>query len=336
MARPESYEASILGTANELKKGKARSLATAREHLKTVEDHGREVVVGLLGDSMIERMKTTGQCESLQSWPSETMASDSDIQAMNDAGDDTDAAPLARIQGVANFGCGGDKINNVLYRVMGDTQVESGLKGLAQELNPSTGGSLSTPRKLKLWVIHAGTNNLSAKHGLRKDDLELMRILLKTLHHLSRPGTKFLVTGLFYRKNIDNRLVDEANEALQSLVASLDQELSNAPHMQQSTTANQSQSSPASGHGNGTFEFLPAPQIDDFSQWLEDNVHLHPRGYQKWMQTLLPKVHEILRTTPTPRTPTPGTPGGGHFGKKDEVREYHPTDSVMDGQAATG
>lgn len=292
------------------------------------------MVVGLLGDSMIERMTSTGQCKSLQSWPSETMASDSDIQAMNDARDDTDAAPLDRIQGVANFGCGGDKINNVLYRVMGDSQVDSGLKGLAQELNPSTGGSLSTPRKLKLWVIHAGTNNLHAKHGLKKDDLDLMDTLLKALHHLSRPGTKFLVTGLFYRKNIDNRLVDEANEALQSRVVSLNQELSNAP--QQNTTTNQPRASTASGDGNGTFEFLPAPQIDDFSQWLEDQVHLHPRGYQKWMQTLLPKVHEILRTTPTPRTPTPGTPGGAHFGKKDEVLKFHPTDSVKDGQAATG
>lgn len=334
-----SLPESLLARADELKRHKARSLDTAREHLKTVENRGHEVVVGLLGASMIERMKTTGQCDTLQSWPSETMASDSDIQAMNDARDDTDAAPIARIQGVANFGCGGDKIQNVLYRVMGDADMD--LKGLAQELHPSTGGCLTQRRKQRLWVIDAGTNNLHKNHGLRGTDLHAMEILLKTLHHFSRLGTKFLVTGVFYRTDIPNELVDQANDALKGLVARLDREFPDAPKPTEqshggegkSATSQNRDDSGISGcpcdRDNGTFRFLPAPQID--KNMLEDHVHLNEEGYQKWIKTLLPKVHQMLQTPPPPDTTKPGSP---RFSGEDQVQPFYPSDSIKDGQAS--
>ncbi|KAG6361697.1 hypothetical protein INS49_009925 [Diaporthe citri] len=147
------------------------------------------------------------------------MASDSDIQAMNDAKDDPDAAPIARIRGVANFGCGGDKIENVLYRVIGDTSMN--LKGLARELHLCGGVCLTSRRRPELWVIQAGTNNLHKNHGLRDADLHAMDILLKTLHHFGRASAKILVTGLFYRKDVAKELIDKANTDLQSLVARL-------------------------------------------------------------------------------------------------------------------
>lgn len=336
----ETLPGGILATAHELKRHKDRSLDTARVHLKTVEDRGREVVVGLLGDSMIERMKSTGECDTLQSWPSEAMASDSDIQAMNDAKDDTDVTPIARIQGVANFGCGGDKIENVLYRVMGDASKD--LKGLARELHPRTGGCLTKRRNQKLWVIQVGTNNLHKKHGLRDADLRSMDILLRTLHHLSRPGTKFLVTGLFYRQHIPNGIVDQANDALQSLVASLCQEFPEAPNPKGQSrggkgrrgTSHKRDDSGISGgpwdRDNGIFSFLPAPQIGD--ELLEDHVHLLKKGYQKWMQTLLPKVHEMLRSPPPPDTTEAQDP---RFSGKDDVRPFYSTDSVTDGQPSS-
>lgn len=337
----ESLPESLLATAHKLKRYKARSLDTAREHLKTVENSGHEVVVGLLGASLIERMKTTGQCDTLRSWPSETMASDSDIQAMNDARDDTDAAPIARIQGVANFGCGGDKIQNVLYRVMGDADRD--LKGLAQELNPPTGGSLTKRRKQKLWVIHAGTNNLDKKRGLRDADLYSMDILLRVLHHFSRLGTKFLVTGLFYRTDIPNGLVDQANDSLKSLVARLDEEFSGAPKPTEQSHGGKGKSGKSHNRDdfgisggpwdgdNGTFSFLPVPRIDNKLLEEEDPVHLNKEGYQKWMQTLLPKVHEMLRTPPPPDTTKPGSP---RFSGKDQVQPFYPSDSIKDGQAS--
>lgn len=307
----------ILSTAHQLKRYKKRAHDTAKVHLKTVEDKGHEVVVGLLGDSMIERMDFTGEWDTLKPWPSETMASDSDIQAMNDARDDADAAPIARLQGVANFGCGGDKIENVLYRVIGDASMN--LRGLAQELYPLTGGGLTKRRNQKLWVIHAGTNNLHKKHGLRDADLHSMDILLRTLHHLSRPGTKFLVTGLFYRLHVSNGLVDQANDALQSLVARLDLEFSGAPNPADrshggkgsgGTSHNRDDSGISGGpwdRDNGIFSFLPAPQIGN--KLLDDHVHLLKEGYQKWMQTLLPKVHGMLRTPP-PDTAMPESSRG--------------------------
>lgn len=336
----ESLPGGILAIANELKIHKTRSLNTARDHLNTVEAKGHEVVVGLLGDSMIERMNFTGRWDTLQSWPSETMASDSDIQAMNDARDDTDAVPIARIQGVANFGCGGDKIENVLYRVMGDTTAD--LKGLAQELRPASEGCLTKRRNQKLWVIQAGTNNLHKNRGLRDADLRSMEILLKTLHHLSRPGTKFLVTGLFYRLNIPNARVDQANDKLKSLVARLCQEFPEAPRPtgeshggkgKSGNSHNRDDSGISGGpwdRDNGTFSFLPAPEVGD--ELLEDHVHLRKEGYQKWMQTLLPKVHEMLRTPPPPATTKPGSPS---FSGKDKVQPFYPSDAVTDGHPSS-
>lgn len=328
----ESLPEGILFAANGLKLRKERSLDTARDHLRRVKERGREVKVGLIGDSMIERMDSTGEWETLQPWPSETMASDSDIQAMNDAIDDTDVDPIARLQGVANFGCGGDKIRNVLYRVFGDVP---DLKGLAQELRPSS----IKRRNQKLLVIQAGTNNLHKTHGLRDADVYSMEILLKTLHLLSRPGTKFLVTGLFYRRDIPNKLVDQANEALQSLVARLDREFQEAPKPTEQSHGGTGRGGASHKRGdsgisggpwdrdNGTVSFLPAPQVDN--ELLEDHVHLNKEGYRLWMQTLLPKVHEMLPIAPPPGTSEPPSP---HFSDKDEVREFYSTDSVRDGQ----
>lgn len=339
-AAPGSLPESLLATAHELKRHKARSLDTARVHLKTVEERAHEVVVGLLGDSMIERMGSTGQWDTLESWPSETMASDAAILAMNDAGDDTDATPIARLQGVANFGCGGDKIENVLFRVLGDTDMN--LKGLARELGPTSEGCLTKRRNQKLWVIQAGTNNIHKTQGLRDADLHSMEILLKTLHHLSRPGTKFLVTGLFYRMNIPKGRVDQANDKLKSLVARLCQEFPDAPrpteqsHGGKGTSGNSHNRDDSGISGgpwdgdNGTFSFLPAPEIS--KELLEDHVHLRKEGYQKWMQTLLPKVHEILRIPPPPDTTKPGSPS---FSGKDKVQPFYPSDAVTDGQPSS-
>lgn len=359
--------AGILDSAHEISRYKVRSLETARKHLKTVEDRGHEVVVALLGDSLIQRMTTTGQCYTLQSWPSLAIASDSDIQAMNDAIADTDATSISRMEGIANFGCGGDKIENILYRVIGDRH--NNLEGLGHAMRghgPPKEGIVRQWNQ-KMWVIHAGTNNLHPKHGLRSVDLRAMGVLLRTLHHLSRRGTKFLVTGLFYRRDIPRQLIDKANVDLQILVASLDQELHEAPHSTQgshnthrrddsgisgvgsSKTTHQphiagqvTEASPAWDRKNGTVRFLPAPRIgDDFDDWLQDSVHLHLHGYQKWMRTLLPKIHEMLprslpSSTPPPSTPTPSAharqDSQPRFNTRDDVRPYYQTDSIEDGR----
>ncbi|KAH8776552.1 SGNH hydrolase-type esterase domain-containing protein [Diaporthe sp. PMI_573] len=243
----------ILAAAQRTSKFKDRSLDTARRHLESVKHRGHEVEICLLGDSMIERMSTTGQWETLQPWPSTIMLPDSNIQALK--------------EGVANFGCGGDKIEHVLFRVIGDQGND--LRGLANELHPAE--DHSTQQRPKLWVIQAGTNNLTPKKGLNDNSLDSMEVLLRTLHGLTCPGSRFLLTGLFYRTDVSNELVDKANAALQALVAKLQQEFP-GPH---------------------TFEFLPAPQMYVDGGLLEDHVHLNREGYRQWMQTLVRKVEQM-------------------------------------------
>lgn len=194
--------------------------------------------------------------------------------------------------------------NDRLYRVLGDPTKD--LKGLARELHPPEEGTTDR-RCQRLWVIRAGSNNLHHKRGLRDKDLHTLDILLRALHHLSRPGTTFLLTGLSYRTDVPNALVDKANVELERLILKLRQEFPDAPQSteqshgrKEDALAYHEKSDPtvsgfdltAQPH---TFEFLPAPQLDGSGRCLEDHVHLNQEGYRIWMETLLPKVHQMLR-----------------------------------------
>ncbi|KAJ0109733.1 cetylhydrolase [Diaporthe amygdali] len=311
----------ILHLAHAHSKTKDRTLTTAKKHLQDIEAKARPVRVALLGASMIERMTTTGRCESFDPWPSETMLPETSLRALNEERENLDEMPISRKEGVANFGCGGDKIENVLYRLVGDDS--QNLKGLVHELSPAKGGN-AIQRKPKLWVVQAGTNNLHSKKGLTDASLFSLEILLRVLHQESPEGSKFLLTGLFYRTDIRTELVDKANVSLRHIVVKLEQEVSGgqqsteqshgASHRASETTT-PAEMLPSDHHergppppwdrADGTFRFLPAPGIDDFDAFFEDHVHLNEKGYRKWMDTLLPKVDEMLRPAPPPDDPKP-------------------------------
>lgn len=225
-----------------------------------------------------------------------------------------------------------------LYRVLGDPS--NGLKGLARELHPPKGG-ITTRRSQRLWVIRAGSNNLHHKRGLKDKDLHTLDILLRTLHHLSRPGTAFLLTGLSYRTDIANDLVDKANVELQRLVVKLQQEFPDAPKSTERSHGRKGEARACYKKSGSTvnevdltahphtFEFLPAPQLDEYGGWLEDHVHLNQEGYRVWMQTLLPKVHQMLHRPLSPLdNPKPRKPA---FADEDDVPSY-PINSVNDGR----
>lgn len=269
----------ILTVAQKHSLFKKRSLDTAQRHLETVKDRGGEMRVCLLGDSMFERMLTTGQWDNLQPFPSEAMLPQTDIDDLNCRAA-PNAAPCARMWGVANFGCGGDKIENIIFRVIGDEGLS--LAGLADKLYPSVAEANELPPKL--WVIHAGTNNLKPKKGLDIKGLHAMEALLDTLYHMASPGTRFLLTGLFYRKDIPNGLVDEANKQLKDLVIRLQNEST------VDIVAVQAH----------TFEFL-APELDwdTTTSLLDDHVHLNLEGYRIWMKTLRPKVEQMMQFSPS-------------------------------------
>ncbi|KAL1867909.1 hypothetical protein Daus18300_006184 [Diaporthe australafricana] len=282
-------------------KTKERTCLTAKRHSVAITGEKRPVSVVLFGDSMIERMLTTGRCQDFQPWPSEIIFPNTHLQTLNNTRLYAGELPISRMDGVANFGCGGDKIENMLYRLI--REPASGLRGLLWELNPPAGGT-SAQQKPKLWVISAGSNNLHRKKGLTAGSLHVLDIMLRQLYQANQLGSKFLLTGLFYRKDIPNGLVDEANTKMKELVTKL--EMAIFGHSIESASAAKLASDRHEDfwdRSNATFRFLPAPNMDDPDKLFEDHVHLNEEGYRRWMQTLLPKVDEMVRSIP------PSVPG---------------------------
>lgn len=156
---------------------KARSYDTYHEtHL--LELHAKRtgpIETVLIGDSMLERLKTTGMHSRTAQLPSSF-----------------------------NAGVGGDKIENVLFRL------DLGMLSLLEE------------RNVKLWVIMVGTNNL--KKALRPVEVERYRLLIQALLRIS-PTSKIIACKLFKRKDIDDRYVEESNGALLDLVKEMNENL---------------------------------------------------------------------------------------------------------------
>lgn len=122
----------------------------------------------LIGDSMFERLKNTGRNTRFAQLPSSF-----------------------------NAGVGGDKIENVLYRLD---------LGLMSQLDT---------RNVKLWVVMIGTNNL--KKALKKVEVERYRLLLQALLRIS-PRSRILCCEIFKRKDIDDCHVEESNRAIRGVI----------------------------------------------------------------------------------------------------------------------
>lgn len=257
-ASREDFKQFVKSLAQFKQRSLETSSATHIPLLQTCTD-GPEIV--LLGDSMIERMTTTGDSPSFQPWPSETLLSQESIVSLSAALTDQS---ITRLSNVFNAGVGGDKLENILYRLVGDDFSED---------RPSLPGLLDMlqPRNVKLWVLHAGTNNLHPKRGLSDADVGKLRLIMQAALRISNPGTKLLLTGLFYRRDIKKDLVDEANRKLQLLVCWM------------------------KGTVGDSVSFSRPPQgfVEDFH--LVDHVHLNKEGYQMWMETLYPDIVRVMR-----------------------------------------
>ncbi|KAL3301703.1 SGNH hydrolase [Colletotrichum asianum] len=237
-------------------KYKQRSHETSLErHLVELENNPAQPSIVLLGDSMIERMITTGLSPSFDPWPSTTMMSD---ETMAQKQPQASSAKLARLQGVFNAGVGGDKFENVIYRLTGSSDPSRPLGGLLDALRN---------RNVKLWVVHMGTNNLHPKRGLRDSDLALLRLIVEALLGM---GGKILLVGLFRRKDINDELVVKANENYLKLVRQFQEEPSDR------------------------IEFLNPPLVD-MDGCLVDHVHLNEKGYQIWSEVLFGAVTNVVR-----------------------------------------
>ncbi|KAK1624332.1 hypothetical protein BDP81DRAFT_438282 [Colletotrichum phormii] len=145
---------------------------------------------------MIERMITTGLSPSFDQWPSATMISD---ETMAQHQLQTPSASPGRLQGVFNAGLGGDKFENVIYRLTSSSEPSRPIGGLLET---------HRNRTVKLWVLHVGTNNLHPKRGMREPDMALLHLIVEALLEM---GGKMLLVGLFRRKDIKDELVEKAN-----------------------------------------------------------------------------------------------------------------------------
>lgn len=185
----------------------------------------------LLGDSMFERFKTTGR--------------------------NTQIGQLKYPQ-LFNAGVGGDKIENVLYRV------DLGLLDLLKLHNP------------KLVVLQLGTNNLRPKQGLTSQQLDDYYLLLQALLLILPTHTQILVLGLFKRTDIEDQYITQSNLALEELVTKMNMEKIGR-QMEQDHCVHWMDLSNTIGWGH-----------------LQDHVHFNLNGYRIWDTVLYPKIQNIL------------------------------------------
>ena len=168
-----------------------------------------------------------------------------------------------------NAGVGGDKIQNIAHRLVGESHPEDESKDL-----PGLLPLLAAFGTVKLWVVHAGTNNLSPKQGLRAADCAALEKVVRALLSVSPTGveSKVLVTGLFHRTDVPRPLVDRANEELNQMVKMLVDD------------------------GAGTERVLfqrPTPRVK-VEEHLVDHVHFNLQGYQLWTEELYPAILSLL------------------------------------------
>ncbi|KAK0747399.1 SGNH hydrolase-type esterase domain-containing protein [Apiosordaria backusii] len=231
-------------TLQAIAKYKQRSFETSlNSHVPLIEfsNASTSPEVVLIGDSMIERMLTTAHCgpNLVSSWPSKIMLTDEHGEQLQEGR-------------VLNLGVGGDKIQNVAYRLVGDSA--QGLRSVAD--------MLAERKSVKLWVLQVGTNNLSAKKGLTEGDTDALKILVEALLEIGREDCRVLVTGLFLRRDISWDKIEKANESIQRVVG----EISNGK---------------PEGGEERVIWLPPTGEVKE--DHLVDHVHLTEEGYKLWI-----------------------------------------------------
>lgn len=186
-----------------------------------------------IGDSMLERLKTTGTSTTLHRMPNSL-----------------------------NLGVGGDKLENVLYRI------DIGLWSLFHARRHA----LFPEGEVKLFVLHAGTNNLRApRGGFRAKETTAYELLIRALLEMGGGACKVLCTGLFFRKDVEESAVRASNVEIEGVVTKLDQEF------------------------EGRVSYLAPPtEVGMDDRWLVDHVHLTAEGYRVWDALLGAEVKSLL------------------------------------------
>jgi hypothetical protein len=155
------------------------------------------------------------------------------------------------------------------YRLLGCDSTENPL--------PSLAAAVADMKSVKLWVIHAGTNNLTPKRGLSDGDVEALEVMLRVVLAIEgAPGvrTKLVVTGLHYRRDMPDEKVDEANGKLRGLVERLNDD---------------------EGLGGRRASWLGPARGVEKEEHLVDHVHLSLEGYRIWVgEVLFPGIIDSI------------------------------------------
>ncbi|KAF8854658.1 SGNH hydrolase [Acephala macrosclerotiorum] len=210
-------------------KFKARSHETHQEvHVPslTAQLSSNPITTLLIGDSMFERLKTTGLNTHTSKFCSQSNSP------------------------TFNAGVGGDKIENVLYRL------DLGLLDILSQQK----------EELKLCVVMIGTNNFNGKKPLKVTDIESYRPLLQALLRIFNAESKILCCEIFKRKDIKDELVEESNRTLRELTADMNAKL-----------------------GKERVGWIAAPE-GIVKERLEDHVHLDEEGYRIWDEILSSRI----------------------------------------------
>lgn len=102
---------------------------------------------------------------------------------------------IVKLPSSFNAGVGGDRIENVLYRL------DVGLLDILRL------------RRSKLRLLAVRTNNIPSKRELKASNLERYEILLKALPGSSE-GSRVLACEVFRREHIGNEVVGKSNRLL--------------------------------------------------------------------------------------------------------------------------
>lgn len=204
----------------------------------------------LIGDSLLERLK------SLLTPPFQPISPGSSvIEHLKNSPPGSAQLQLTTLPSSINLGCGGDKIENVLYRLYAGTY---------RLLLPF-------PSSIKLIIIQVGTNNLRPLRPLTATECAKYSLLLAALLKIA-PGATLVCSGLFNRRDIPDGVVGASNDALKKVVEGLN----NA----------------GVENWNGRVRWVDAPIVGEAER--VDHVHLNEEGYRLWDRALDGVIAEVL------------------------------------------
>lgn len=226
---------------------KSKDKETQKEYSFSINKSPRTL---LIGDSLLERLKT------LLTPPFQTvLLGSSAIEHLKKPPPGSAQLQLTSLPSSINLGCGGDKIENVLYRLY------AGTYRLLLPFSPS----------IKLIILQVGTNNLRPLRPLTATECAKYSLLLAALLKIA-PGATLVCSGLFNRRDIPDGVVGASNDALKKVVEGLN----NA----------------GVENWNGRVRWVDAPVVGEAER--VDHVHLNEEGYRLWDRTLDGVIAEVL------------------------------------------